>query len=117
MGHQTVGAHEHQLGSCPAYLWIILLQRSSQACSSVGMKLVTVLANQDYFSCLGRKFAHAQLSGGSLNEEIRGPLAHLRSIRTLRRIFEGPIRFNRSHIYLLLLLIVNWETIPPNEQR
>src|SRR5713226_2960348 len=103
MGRQTVGAHEHQLGSCPANFWVILLQRSSQACSSVGMKLVTVLANQDYFFYSGRKFAHAQRSGGSLNEEIRGPLAHLRSIRALRRIFEEAVRFNRSHIYLLLL--------------
>src|SRR4030095_454351 len=99
MGRQTVRTHEHQLGSYPANLGVILPQRSRQACSSAGMKLVTVLTNQDHFSCLGRKFADAQRSGGSLNEEIRGPVAHLGSIRALRTILEEPIRFNCSHIY------------------
>src|SRR6266545_1961302 len=102
MGGQSIGTHEHQLGSCPANLGVILLQRSSQACSSVGMKLVTVLGNEDYFSCLGRKYAHANPSVGSLNEEVRGPLSLLRSIRAPRLVFEGPVRFNYCHPSLLI---------------
>ena len=64
------------------------------------MKLVTVLANQDCFSCPGRQFAHQQSTARSFYDEIWGFLPHVRSTVVIGTIFKGSIKFDGSHIHL-----------------